>query len=125
MQPASASGSDDERHDSPSSTQVFETTNAAAGNAIQVFDQASDGTLTVGPVVPTGGLGTGDSLASQGGIARDGRTLLVVNGGDNTVSSFVITRTRPQSPRRRAVRWCPPRQRDAQRRCRLRAQRRQ
>lgn len=42
--------------------------------------------------MPTGGLGTGNSLASQGGIARDDRTLLVVNGGDNTVSSFVITR---------------------------------
>ncbi len=91
-QPASASGSDDDRHGAPSSTQVFEATNAAAGNALQVFDQASDGTLTVGPIVATGGLGTGNSLASQGGIARDGRTLLVVNGGDNTVSSFVITR---------------------------------
>jgi len=89
-QPASASG-DDDRHSALSSTQVFEATNAAAGNAIQVFDQASDGTLTVGQVVPTGGLGTGNSLASQGGIAREGRTLLVVNGGDNTVSSFVIT----------------------------------
>ena len=91
-QPASASNGDDDRHGVPSSTQIFEATNAAAGNAIQVFDQASDGTLTVGPVVATGGLGTGNSLASQGGITRDGRTLLVVNGGDNTVSSFVITR---------------------------------
>jgi 6-phosphogluconolactonase len=90
VQPASASG-DDDRHGVPTSTQVFEATNAAAGNAIQVFDQASDGTLTVGPVVATGGLGTGNSLASQGGIAREGRALLVVNGGDNTVSSFVIT----------------------------------
>ena len=105
VQPASASGGDDDRHGAPSSTQVFEATNAAAGNAIQVFDQASDGTLTVGPVVPTGGLGTGDSLASQGGIARRRRTLLVVNGGDNTVSSFVITRQRSQSPRCRTVRW--------------------
>ena len=92
VQPASASSGDDDLQGAPSSTQVFEATNAAAGNAVQVFDQASDGTLTVGPVVSTGGLGTASSLASQGGIARDGRTVLVVNGGDNTVSSFVITR---------------------------------
>jgi 6-phosphogluconolactonase len=92
VQPASASNGDENRRGEPSSTQVFEATNAAAGNAVQVFDQASDGTLTVGPVVSTGGLGAGNSLASQGGIARDGRALLVVNGGDNTVSSFVITR---------------------------------
>lgn len=89
--PASASSGDDDRGGAPSSTQVYEATNDATGNAIQVFDQASDGTLAVGPLVPTGGLGTGDSLASQGGVTRDGRTLLVVNGGDNTVSSFVIT----------------------------------
>jgi 6-phosphogluconolactonase len=87
-QPARAEG----RDGSSIGNHVYEATNAAAGNAIQVFQQASDGTLTVGPVVPTGGLGTGNSLASQGGIARDGRTLLVVNGGDNTVSSFLITR---------------------------------
>jgi 6-phosphogluconolactonase len=86
VQPASASGRDDRR------THVFEATNAVTGNAIQVFDQAADGTLVVGALVATGGLGTGNSLASQGGIARDHRTLLVVNGGDNTVSSFVITR---------------------------------
>jgi 6-phosphogluconolactonase len=92
VQPASASGGDDDRHGSPSGNQVFEATNAAAGNAVQVFDQAEDGTLIAGPVIPTGGLGTGDSLASQGGIAIDGRTLLVVNAGDNSVSSLVITR---------------------------------
>ena len=89
--PASASSGDDDREGAPSSNQVYEATNNAAGNAVQVFDQAADGTLAVGPLVPTGGLGTGDSLASQGGVTRQGRTLLVVNGGDNTVSSFVIT----------------------------------
>ena len=86
VQPASASN---ER--SASTNLVYEVTNNATGNAIQVFEQASDGTLSVGPLVPTGGLGTGNSLASQGGVVRDGRNLLVVNGGDNTVSSFVIT----------------------------------
>jgi 6-phosphogluconolactonase (cycloisomerase 2 family) len=91
VQPASAAGSHDVRRGSPSGTHVFEATNALTGNAVQMFDQADDGTLVVGALVSTGGLGTGDSLASQGGVIRDGRTLLVVNGGDNTVSSFVIT----------------------------------
>ncbi|MDH4075190.1 MAG: lactonase family protein [Acidimicrobiia bacterium] len=75
----------------PSIRQVYEVTNAAAGNAVQVFDQAPDGTLTAGTLVPTGGLGAGNSLGSQGGIVRDGKTLLVVNAGDDTVSSLQIT----------------------------------
>ena len=88
-QPARAESDDHGR--TISVTQVYEATNAAAGNAIQVFERASDGTLSVGALVPTGGLGTGTSLASQGGVTRDGRRLLVVNGGDNTVTSFAIT----------------------------------
>src|SRR3954453_17720088 len=91
VQSASASSDDDAHRGSGSPTHVFEATNAASGNAIQVFDQADDGTLVVGALVPTGGLGTGNSLASQGGVTRDGRTLIVVNGGDHTRSSFVIT----------------------------------
>lgn len=75
----------------PSIRQVYEVTNAAAGNAIQVFDQAPDGSLRAGALVPTGGLGAGNSLGSQGGIVRDGKTLLVVNAGDDTVSSLRIT----------------------------------
>ena len=70
---------------------VYEATNAAAGNAVQVFDRGTDGSLTPGALVPTGGLGAGVSLASQGGITRDGDRLLVVNAGDNTVTSFRIT----------------------------------
>ena len=54
--------------------------------------ERSDGTLSVGAVVPTGGLGTGTSLASQGGVTRASDRLLVVNGGDNTVTLFAITR---------------------------------
>lgn len=90
VQPARAESRDRDR--APSVAQVYEATNTAAGNAIQIFERAADGTLSVGALVPTGGLGTGNSLASQGGVTRDGRRLLVVNGGDNTVTSFVITR---------------------------------
>lgn len=90
---AASPASADERT-APSSTggKVYEATNAADGNAVQVFDYTADGTLTPGQLVPTGGLGLGASLGSQGGVVRDGRTLLVVNGGDNTVSSLRITR---------------------------------
>lgn len=83
--PASADESDITGH-------VYAATNAASGNAIQVYDRSATGILTTGEVVPTGGLGLGASLGSQGGVVRDGRILLVVNGGDDTVSSLRITR---------------------------------
>ncbi len=75
---------------SPSGGQVFQATNDPAGNAIQVFDQAADGRLAVGELVATGGLGSGDSLGSQGAVVRDGRHVLVVNAGDSTVSSLIV-----------------------------------
>lgn len=70
---------------------VYEATNAAAGNAVQVFDRFADGRLVPRALVPTGGLGAGSSLGSQSGIAREGNLLFVVNAGDNTVSTLVIT----------------------------------
>ena len=84
-----------EREDGRSSERgaVYEATNAAAGNAIQVFNRAANGTLTVGALVPTGGKGAGNSLGSQGGVIRSGNQLFVVNGGDDTISSFAITRS--------------------------------
>ena len=70
---------------------VYETTNAAAGNAIQVFDRLRDGRLRAGVTVATGGRGLGASLASQGGLVRDGNLLFAVNAGDDTVSTLAIT----------------------------------
>lgn len=70
---------------------VDEATNAAAGNAVQVYDRAPDGRLTPRALVPTGGLGAGNSLGSQSGIARRGNLLFVVIAGDNTVSTLAIT----------------------------------
>ncbi len=58
---------------------VYETTNASSGKAIQVFDRAADGRLTVGETVPIEGQGTGSSLHSQGGLVRDGSLLFAVN----------------------------------------------
>ena len=123
-QPASASGGDDDRHGSPSSNQVFEATNAAAGNAVQVFDQAGDGTLTVGPVVR-------DRRSRHRRFARIARwdrpRWPHAAGRQRWRQHRVIVRHHParsQSPRRRAVWWRTSRQRDSARRCRLRAQRR-
>ncbi len=61
--------------------QVYEVTNSATGNAVQVFDRARDGSLSVGALVPTGGLGAGTSLGSQGAAVRDGNVLLVGQRG--------------------------------------------
>lgn len=67
---------------------VYEPTNSATGNAVSIYDRYADGSLRAAGSVATGGLGTGASLASQGGIARDGRLLFVVNAGDNTISAL-------------------------------------
>lgn len=70
---------------------VYEATNNAAGNAIQVYDRAADGRLTPAALVATGGLGAGNSLGSQNGVVRDGDRLYAVNAGNNTVSTLLIT----------------------------------
>jgi 6-phosphogluconolactonase (cycloisomerase 2 family) len=67
---------------------VYEPTNDAAGNAVAVFDRYADGSLRAAGSVATGGLGAGASLASQGGIARDGALLFVVNAGDDSISAL-------------------------------------
>jgi 6-phosphogluconolactonase (cycloisomerase 2 family) len=67
---------------------VYTETNAAA-NAVQAFDQASDGTLTPGDATLTGGAGSGAAgLGSQGALALDHEWLLAVNAGSNDVSAF-------------------------------------
>src|SRR4051812_13089204 len=65
---------------------VYTLTNQAAGNAIAVFERASNGTLTPAGSVLTGGTGTGATLGSQGALALDGDNLVAVNAGTNTVT---------------------------------------
>jgi 6-phosphogluconolactonase (cycloisomerase 2 family) len=96
---------------------VYVLSNAAAGNAVSVWTTAPDGTLVplgavvplVGlpagygpaggyhpvPAFPTGGLGTGDVLVSQGALALDQsrRFLYAVNPGSDDVSAFAVTPT--------------------------------
>ncbi len=70
--------------------QVYAITNAPAGNAVATFDRAADGGLTPGPVVPTGGTGSGAGLGSQGAVIVDEADglLFAVDPGSHTVSSF-------------------------------------
>ena len=60
-------------------------------NAVAVFDRYRDGSLRPAGSVATGGPGAGASLDSQGGLARDGRIVFVVNAGDDSVSALAST----------------------------------
>src|SRR5271169_3200776 len=68
------------------------TIDNAATNHVLYFNRASDGTLTVGGSVATGGSGTGTAFHSQGAVAltEDGNFLLVVNTASNTISVFKL-----------------------------------
>jgi 6-phosphogluconolactonase len=69
---------------------VFTETNATA-NAVQVYTQSGDGTLTPGASYLTGGAGSGAAgLGSQGALALDRGWLLAVNAGSNDVSAFRV-----------------------------------
>lgn len=72
---------------------VYTMTNAAAGNAILIFDRAANGALANAGSVPTGGKGQGSGLGSQGAltISEDQRWLLAVNAGSNDVTVFSVT----------------------------------
>jgi 6-phosphogluconolactonase len=72
---------------------VYTSTNATAGNAVQVFRAGDDGRLNRIGRVPTGGKGTGAALGSQGAVtlSSDGRWLFVVNAGSNSLTVFKVT----------------------------------
>jgi len=71
---------------------ILTMSNATSGNTVHVFHHASDGSLLVGPVYPTGGTGSGSGLGSQGALIADGRFVFVVNAGSNDISTFAVTR---------------------------------
>jgi 6-phosphogluconolactonase len=76
---------------------VYTISNDPAGNALVVYDRAADGTLSPAGSVPAGGLGTGGGLASQGAVTLtdDGRIVLAVNAGSNSVAAFSVERDGP------------------------------
>lgn len=71
---------------------VFTSSNATSGNELMVFARGRDGALSLHAQLPTGGVGSGAGLGSQGAVtlSRDGRYLFVVNAGSNTVSTFEV-----------------------------------
>lgn len=77
---------------------VFVQLNDGAGNSIAAYARAADGTLSAVGEFATGGRGGKevgapvDALASQGALAAtaDGRTLVAVNAGSNSVSTLRV-----------------------------------
>lgn len=83
---------DDDRgdHRRTRSGAVYTLTNSAEGNGLVVIPRGRDGTLGDAVTIPTGGLGTGAGLGSQGALAMgDGdRFLYAVNAGSDEISVF-------------------------------------
>ena len=91
-QPAAAHRDDD---DGLRSGMVFTSSNAAAGNALLVYVRGVDGGLQLHASAPTGDVGSGAGLGSQGAVtlSGDGRWVFVVNAGGNSVSTFALHKT--------------------------------
>jgi 6-phosphogluconolactonase (cycloisomerase 2 family) len=72
---------------------VYTETNAATGNAVQKFDRAADGTLSLAGTYPTGGNGSSTPGGRQGAVALSGdeRTVYAVNAGSDSVTAFAVT----------------------------------
>jgi len=71
---------------------VYTITNSAAGNGVAAFARGHDGSLTYVGTTPTGGLGTGANLGSQGAVAvsKDGKRIYAVNAGSDTISELAV-----------------------------------
>ena len=69
---------------------VLTLSNQAGGNSILSFVRHGNGKLTPSRTYPTGGLGSGGGLGSQGAISvsKDGNYVVVVNAGSNSISLF-------------------------------------
>lgn len=71
---------------------VYTITNEASGNEVAVYERSADGSLTFMDSYPTGGLGSGAGLGSQGAVIlrENGRRLFVVNAGSNQISVLAV-----------------------------------
>jgi 6-phosphogluconolactonase len=71
---------------------VYTLSNQAGGNAVLVFARGHDGALAPAGSYPTGGLGTGSGLGSQGSLVLgdDGHELFAVDAGSNEISAFDV-----------------------------------
>ena len=73
---------------------VYVNDNTAGANTIAAYDRHADGTLTAipGSPFPTGGVGSGAGIGSQGAlqITPNGRFLVAVDAGSNQISTLAI-----------------------------------
>jgi 6-phosphogluconolactonase (cycloisomerase 2 family) len=71
---------------------VYTITNDTSGNEVAVYERSADGSLTFMDSYPTGGLGSGAGLGSQGSVIlrENGRRLFVVNAGSNQISVLAV-----------------------------------
>jgi 6-phosphogluconolactonase len=71
---------------------VYTITNDLSGNEVAVYERSADGSLSFMASYPTGGLGSGAGLGSQGSVIlrENGRRLFVVNAGSNQVSMLAV-----------------------------------
>jgi 6-phosphogluconolactonase len=71
---------------------LYTQTNDPAGNAVQAFDRARDGSLTPAGTYPTGGAGLATLGGRQGAVelSDDEDTLYAINAGSNTVTAFRV-----------------------------------
>jgi 6-phosphogluconolactonase (cycloisomerase 2 family) len=72
---------------------VFTMDNSSNANHVLVFDRHADGSLSPNSQIPTGGIGTGAGLGSQGGVilSEGHRWLFVVNAGSHDISVFGVS----------------------------------
>ena len=73
---------------------VYTLSNETSGNRVLAYAAGADGSLTPAGSYPTGGLGSGGGLGSQGAVVvtSDRRHLLAVNAGSDSVSELAIAR---------------------------------
>jgi 6-phosphogluconolactonase len=65
---------------------VVTESNSETGNEVMVYSRGHDGTLSLAGSYPTGGMGSGDGLGSQGAVALSGRYIYAVNAGSDDIS---------------------------------------
>jgi 6-phosphogluconolactonase len=72
---------------------LYTQTNDPAGNSVQKFDRAADGSLSPAGTFATGGIGLATLAGRQGAVelSDDESTVYAVNLGSNTVTAFRAT----------------------------------
>ncbi len=92
---AANSGRNNEDEIEGGNKHVYTLSNQVNGNSVLDYTRANTGTLTFKGAYATGGTGTGGGLGNQGAVIiaqdDDDATLLAVNPGSNSISSFKIT----------------------------------